>query len=122
MLLAVSSQGENHLCAEDHAVYAQPTFHLRPILRMQMVPRPWAVFSTEGLISALLKRGCSKTDRRLSRSNSSGEKFAFLSSTENFGGREVKKKRSSPTSAKCNHKGLFSWSFQVVKPYHGQND
>lgn len=34
MLLAVSSQGENHPCAEDHAVCAQPTSHLRPILRM----------------------------------------------------------------------------------------
>lgn len=34
MLLAVSSQGENHLCAEDPAVWAQPTSHLRPILRM----------------------------------------------------------------------------------------
>lgn len=53
-----------------------------------MVPSPCAVFSTKGLISALLKRDCSKTKRGLSGPNTSGEKFAFLSSAENFLGKK----------------------------------
>jgi len=66
-----------------------------------MVLSPCAVFSAEGLISTPLQRRCSEPDRRLSGPSSDSEKFAFLSSKENFRkGKEKKKKEKKEKKPK----------------------